>query len=257
MSSVARQRLALATRASLALGVAVWLGFSGCGKQTVLPVKEPEKCDLQVVTFSVIASPQINPEENGEPRPVQFRLYQLKNDVRFLNASFDDVWKKDKEILADDLVKVDEFPAYPNTRTEVKFERDASAQYIVAAALFRTPKGRSWYTSYELPPPPSKGQCGVKGEDGGGPILDPKFYAWIDRTKVEDGVEHAEDFPEGRVQSVQLPGGAPAAPAGAPGLPSMPGAPSLPGAPELPNAPSVPEVKAPEVPKPSLPEGMP
>src|SRR6478736_7353034 len=100
------------------------------------PKPPPEKCNLQMVTAAVITSKYINPSENGEPRPVQVRLYQLKSDVSFLNADFEEIWKDDKKALGADLVKSEEFPVYPNTITAVKFERDASAQFLVGAALF-------------------------------------------------------------------------------------------------------------------------
>lgn len=173
-----------------------------CGSSTP-PPKEPEECDLQIVTSAVITSKYINPTDDGEPRPVQVRLYQLKNDVNLRNASFDQIWKKDAEYLKDDLVKVEEFPVYPDTRTEVKFERDDAAQFVVAAALFRNPKGKSWFKSFELPPAPSEGggciAAACAGENcDAGPELNPKIFVWIEDTKVDDGIEYADYFPEGR-----------------------------------------------------------
>ncbi len=202
---------------------------SSC-KQEILPVKEPKKCDLQIVTLTVIASPVINPTtETGAARPVQLRIYQLTSDVRIQNASFEQIWKKDKETLQDDLVKVDELPIYPDTRTEVKFERDESAQVVVGVALFRNPKGKSWFTTFELPPSPAKGQaCGLgagggeckEGEtcDAGGPILNPRFSIWIDGTLIEQGDDHLDDVPAdgGRVSIVHLTGGGKPGGSGAP-----------------------------------------
>jgi type VI secretion system protein VasD len=185
------------------LGVCVALTLAqACGSSTP-PPKEAEECDLQIVTSAVITSKYINPSESGEPRPVQVRLYQLKNDVNLRNASFDQIWKQDAEYLKDDLVKVEEFPVYPNTRTEVKFERDDAAQFVVAAALFRNPKGKSWFKSFELPPAPSEGGGCVTAACAGencdaGPELNPKIFVWIEDTKVDDGIEYADYFPEGR-----------------------------------------------------------
>jgi type VI secretion system protein VasD len=191
---------------------------------SVPPPKEPEECDLQIVTSSVITSKYINPSETGEPRPVQVRLYQLKSDVRLQNSDFEQIWKQDAEQLKDDLVKVEEFPVYPNTRTEIKFERDDAAQFLVAAALFRNPTGKTWFKSFELPPAPSEGagciaaMC-ADGECDGGPVLNPKIYIWIDATRVDDGIEYADYFPEGRVVDAE-PAAEPApADAPAPGAP--------------------------------------
>lgn len=192
---------------------------------TILPVKEPDDCKFQEVTLDIISSPDINRAENGEARPVQLRVYQLKSDTSLQNASFDDVWKKEAETLGEDLVKGEELPVYPNTRTSLKFERDDSAQYVAAVGLFRNPKGRSWYTVFDLPPAPSEGACGQEKcegegcEDAGPPPM-PHFYVWIDESRVEDGIEHAEDVPDGRVQEVKSQAKAPSGGEGAPGAPA-------------------------------------
>jgi type VI secretion system protein VasD len=188
---------------------------------TILPVKEPDKCTQQIVGLSIMTSDRLNPQLGGQPRPVQMRIYQLKSDQRFINASFDEIWgpedakEWDKKVLQDDLVKVDEFPIYPSTRTEVKFERDESALWVFAVAKFRQPTGRSWYTEFELPPPPGKGECGMPeckgpGCDAGAktpPNLNPKFSVWADRTRVETGEDHLDDeYPSGKIRELRLRG---------------------------------------------------
>jgi len=196
----ARIAISVVACAALAIGGAV-VACSG----PVVPAKEPQACTLQLVGMTVIASPRINPEDDGSARPVQVRLYELKSDTRLLNAPFDQVWKDDKTVLADDLVKVDEFPVYPDTRTEVKFERDPSALFVVAVALFRSPKGRSWWTEFELPPPPGKGNCMLPNakcggpdcpQEAGPPPLAPHFAIWIDGTRIDDGSDHLDDNPD-------------------------------------------------------------
>lgn len=175
--------------------------------ETLPPAKETKKCELQMVSLSIIASPLINPTEDGEPRPVQMRIYQLKEDVRLQGATFEDVWKKDTTVLADDIVKRDDVFVYPSSRTDVKFERDPNAQHVVGAGLFRNPKGRSWYVSFDLPPAPGKGDCTVPGcEDGKcGANLNPQFAVWVDAARVDDGADHKDDVRDGRrIRVVQL-----------------------------------------------------
>lgn len=177
------------------------LVIGACSSSGPVP-KEPEKCKLQVLTGAIVASPHINPTIEGEPRPVQLRLYQLKSDTAFLNASFEQIWQDDKTALADSLVKAEEMSVYPNTRVAFKFERNDAAQFLTAAALFREPKGRTWFTSFELPPPPSAGSCGAtskQGEGDAGAVPDYRIFIWLDGMVVQDGADHADDFPEGRV----------------------------------------------------------
>jgi type VI secretion system protein VasD len=155
--------------------------------------------------MTVVASPKINPSETGAPRPVQLRLYQLKTDTRLLNASFDQIWKEDKATLQDDLVKVDELAVYPYTRAEVKFERDPAALFVVAVALFRNPRGRSWWTEFELPPPPGKGNCMTSetkcsgpecAMEAGSPPHALHFALWIDGSRIDDGADHLDEYPD-------------------------------------------------------------
>jgi type VI secretion system protein VasD len=245
------------TAARILAGLLTVSGAVSCSTPQA-PAKEAGKCTLQVVSAGIISSPYINPTEAGEPRPVQVRVYQLKGDTRFQNATFEEIWKKDKDTLQDDLVKVDELSVFPNTRTQVKFERDESAQFMIVAALFRSPKGKSWFTSFEYPPSPAKGECGAPActtgdcDAAAGPVSNPQFFIWIDDTRVEDGIEHAGDFPQGEVTTVPLSGNsgsssAAAAAAKSEAAKAMPSAPSAPTAPRAPTAPSAPE----------LPKGLP
>lgn len=165
------------------------------------PAKVPEKCKLQIINLTVLASSRLNPTEFGEARPVQLRIYQVKSDARFNFAEFNDIWKNDQKTLGDDHVSVQELSIYPESRTEVRFERDESALNIVAVALFRNPSGRTWWSSFELPPPPGKGDCGMdcpNGECDGGSSLNPRIVVWLDGTRIDDGEDHLDDYPDGK-----------------------------------------------------------
>jgi type VI secretion system protein VasD len=205
-------RLALcAAVASSAIGVALG-ALPACGQTA--PPKEPEPCKLQILDLTIIASPRINQADNGEARPVQVRLYQLNSDVRINNATFEQVWKNDKDTLKEDLVKTTELTVYPDSRTDIKFERDEKATLLGAVALFKNPKGRSWYTILELPPPPGKGACftncpsGDCGDAGAkeAPPLNPHFVIWVDGSRIDEGSDHVDDYPEsGRRVETKLP----------------------------------------------------
>jgi type VI secretion system protein VasD len=201
-----------AALATVALSIPIG-AFVACG-QTAAPPKEPEPCKQQILTLTIIASPRINLANNGEARPVQLRIYQLATDVRLNNASFEEMWKKDKETLQEDFLKYEELSVYPDSRTDIRFERDERALVLGAVALFRQPKGRSWYTILELPPPPGKGACqpycpgGVCGDGGeeAGPAINPHFIIWVDGSRVDEGSDHIDDYPEsGRRQELRLP----------------------------------------------------
>lgn len=215
-------RLLMASAAALALTA------TSCAAPALPPAKEGKKCEVQQVSLSIIAAPLINPTLDGEPRPVQMRIYQLKDDVHLQSATFEQVWKDDAAALPADILKRDDLFVYPNTLTHVKFDRDPAAQQVVGAALFRNPKGRSWFVSFELPPAPGKGDCAVPGcEDGKcGANANPSFALWVDATRVDDGADHKDDVSDGRrIRVVHLSKPAPAGPSGPPGPPGAPPAP--------------------------------
>jgi type VI secretion system protein VasD len=185
--------------------LALALVLLACGGATP-PPELPKKCPPQTVTVSLLAAASVNPTPNGAPRPVVVRIYQLKNDARLYNASFEQIWHDDKNALGEDVAKVDEVEIYPGTRLDVKFDRSEPVQHLAAVALFQEPKGRSWFSSFDLPPPPEPGKCDAQAcsedddedEDecatraaGTG-----HYSFWLDGSKVDDGVEHLEEFPK-------------------------------------------------------------
>lgn len=194
---------------AVAVSAVVALVGSACG-QTAAPPKEPEGCKIQMVDLTILASGRINPTELGEARPVQVRLYQLANETRLERATFQSVWKDDKAALEGDLIKSEELSVYPASRTDITFERDEKAMVIAAVALFRTPRGRSWYTTFELPPAPGKGACGPTCPNGecadAGPKTNPHFIVWMDGTRVDEGSDHIDEYPrKGRNVEMHVP----------------------------------------------------
>jgi type VI secretion system protein VasD len=181
----------------LALTATVLVSCAG----TVPAPEAPQKCPPQTVTISLLASPAINPTPAGAPRPVVVRVYQLKNDARLYNASFEDVWHDDKTALGDDVVKMNEVEIYPASRVDLKFERSEPVAHVAAIALFQQPKGRSWFSIFDLPPPPEPGKCDKQAcssdddDDCAARASDTGQYSfWLDASKVDDGVEHLDAF---------------------------------------------------------------
>ena len=220
------RKLVMLTLGGLALGsMGALLVVTGCGPAA--PAAAPKPCDVQIVTLNIYAADNINPNENGNPRPVVVRLYQLKNDVRMENATYDEILLKDKETLEDDMMKVDSFSVFPNELVQVKFERIKEASVLAGVALFHSPKGTSWKTYYAFPPLPGEAAaCGGRGGDAGPDAgakgeTDPRTAFFIDSAKIDNGSQFDESmFPNATsVRKVDLPKKSaspesPAAPAG-------------------------------------------
>ncbi len=189
---------------SLALTAFASLGAT-CGPAA--PVEPPKPCDVQIVTLNIYAADNINPNENGNPRPVRVQLYQLKNEVRMENATYDQILNNAKETLEDDVLKVDELSIFPNDLVEVKFERIKEASTLAGVALFHGPKGSSWKTFYQFPLMPGEVACGGRGKDGGAPEADPRTAFFIEGAKIDNGSQFDETmFPNANpVRKVNLP----------------------------------------------------
>lgn len=165
---------------------------SGCSAAPP-PVEPPKPCDKQIVTLDLYAAGNVNPNENGLPRPVVVRLYQLVSDLNLANARYDDVLLTPDAVLGKDVMKVDEVSVFPNDHLQVKFERIKEASYLAGVALFHGPKGQSWKTFYEFPLAPGEAQCGGRA-DGGAGVADPRAAFFLESAKIDNGAQLDESM---------------------------------------------------------------
>lgn len=211
-------------------------------------------CDLpQNIQMVLRGAERLNQNDEGRSLPVVIRVYQLKSITRFEGAEFEAIWHRDREVLADDMLKVEEFYLYPNQRLPRTFRREAAATHVVAMAIFRHPAGQAWRQIYELPPPPGDERCAAQqgNPNASAPaVRDPRYFFFLEDYYIEAG---GDDFNEDagvrrRVPST-LPGTgqtAPSRPTSGSGLPQLPNMPQVPNAPQLPSAPQAPS--APQLP---------
>jgi len=87
-------------------------------------------------------------------------------------------------------------------------------------------------------------------KEAGAPPLAPHFSIWIDESRIDDGADHLDEYPDAtRIRQLylrfQAPGGAPGG-GGAPTLPSTPSVPTTPSLPSTPSMPSTPSVGVPQ-----------
>lgn len=185
-----------ALRTGLGVAGVVFL-VAACGG-TKQEAKAPEKCPVQKITVSLLSSEKVNKTSEGEARPVVVRLYQLKSDERMFNSSFDQIWKDDKATLGEDLLSVQEVQLFPGTRTDRKFDRPPLVNHVVGVALFSNPAGKAWFSSLDLPPIPEAGKCSCPPGDEeceSANVAAPHLVYWLDGNKIDDGVEHLDDYP--------------------------------------------------------------
>ena|SRR6186713_234631 len=167
------------------------------------PVTPPAKpCPPLEPTLSISASQRVNPTADGQGRPVQVRVYQLSADARLRNASFEDVWQKDKDVLQADLLSVDQHTVFPGESKQVQLKTNPQAVFVGLVALFREPQGKDWFVTYELAPPHTTPPC---------PTAPPHLSVWLDRMQIQDGQGRAD---EAAPEQGSAPAQDPAAPGG-------------------------------------------
>jgi len=167
-----------------------FLGCSSAPPPEAEAAKPPEKCVAPRPHVTITASAQVNAGPDGRGLPVQVRVYQLKSEAKLLNAFFEEMWNEAAKTLAEDLVSVRELTAFPGQTQQFDLDQSPDSRVLAAVALFREPRGKDWFVSYELALAKQEPPC---------PPSEPRISIWLDRMKIQDG--------EGRVQAGE---GAPA-----------------------------------------------
>jgi type VI secretion system protein VasD len=96
------------------------------------------------VWLSLDIGPRINTDESAISLPVRVKIYQLKDITAFKEASFRELWKMDKTILADSLVTTKSITVTPNLKKKLRIERMPDTKYIGVIVLFRRAELGKW-----------------------------------------------------------------------------------------------------------------
>ncbi len=154
------------------------LGIAACSATAPEPkVAKKETCPSVATRIELSASVRSNATPEGNGRPVQVRVYQLHTDTKLRGATFEEIWQKDKEVLAADLKSVAEYTVFPGKLQEIPVTRNPDANFLGLVALFREPKGNDWYVTYELTSPPQSPPCAKA-------VTIPVY---LDRMQIQDG----------------------------------------------------------------------
>jgi type VI secretion system protein VasD len=104
------------------------------------------------IQITIRAASRLNPDEQGEPLPTAVRVYQLKGPTKFEAAEFGDLYDRDKAVLGDDMVQVDELVLAPGQEQSKRVARDKAARFVGVVAVVRRPAGSLWRSIAALPP---------------------------------------------------------------------------------------------------------
>lgn len=109
--------------------------MSGC---SAINEKVGTRLNLETnLKLQIVASPSVNPDESDRASPVYLRLYQLSDPKAFENASFLDLYEKDKEVLADTFISKQELKRVtPDSSRVERFVLTKGTRYVAIFAEF-------------------------------------------------------------------------------------------------------------------------
>lgn len=96
------------------------------------------------VDVTLTASPRLNPDETGQPLPTMFRLQLLGAASRAEAASYEELYRGDKETLGEDLLSLEEVVVSPGETVKKKIVSEKPARALLVVGIFRKPTGTSW-----------------------------------------------------------------------------------------------------------------
>lgn len=107
-------------------------------------------CTATQVKLDVSATDNLNLNTFDEALPVVLKIYQLSDVQGFKNATFEELWKTDKSVLANSLITVEEITVNPSEELRINFDQAKEAKYVAVFALFRNRSDDNWRVYHEL-----------------------------------------------------------------------------------------------------------
>jgi type VI secretion system protein VasD len=94
---------------------------------------------VKVLNVDLTARASVNPDEAQRSTSVAVRVYQLKDRKLFDGASYDDLLKNDKTVLAQDLEASVATVVNPGASASLSQPMQAGTEYVAVVAFYRNP----------------------------------------------------------------------------------------------------------------------
>lgn len=131
-----------ASRHCTLLCVVAFLFLSGCSSNPNKPIYVVG--DIQATTI-------LNPDINGEYRPVNIKIYYLKSDAGFDKAGFADLYKHTDKALGDSILHLSSHQLLPGQSLELQEEVPSGVKFIGVVAAFRHIRDATWKDIKPIP----------------------------------------------------------------------------------------------------------
>jgi type VI secretion system VasD/TssJ family lipoprotein len=154
----------------------VWAALALGGACAHAPCEE-----FAPISVRLTGSKRLNPNPDGQPLPTFVRVLQVKSAAKLEHLDLTDVWDKEKELLAEDLISSVELSVNPGKDTVTELTPSRDAKELVVVALFQRPVGDEWRLRKPLPKLAERRCLNVKTPE---PV--PPFQVLLDESRVED-----------------------------------------------------------------------
>ncbi|MCV9878086.1 type VI secretion system lipoprotein TssJ [Brenneria izbisi] len=95
--------------------------------------------------FSLLAEPDVNPNESGEAAPIEFQLVMLAEDSRLLATDYDQVTTDIEKALAKNYVNHQDYTLLPGQFKYLPPEAlDEQVHYVGVIARYADPESAEW-----------------------------------------------------------------------------------------------------------------
>ncbi|SAK99497.1 type VI secretion system lipoprotein TssJ [Caballeronia ptereochthonis] len=137
-------RVTLSTLASALLlsGCGAWQSVSDASSSAYRAVFFKQ---VKVLNVDLSAREALNPDDAGRPTSVAVRVYQLKDRGMFDGASYEDLLRNDRTMLAQDLQASIASVLNPGASASLTQPMQADTKYVAIVAFYRNPgSGDGW-----------------------------------------------------------------------------------------------------------------
>lgn len=107
----------------------------------------PEPPKPTIVSATISASADLNPDSSGRASPLVVRVYELKSTSAFDDADFFSLWDRDQQTLAGDLNAREEMVLRPNDSLSMQRTTKPDTRFIGVVAAYRDLERAAWRAS--------------------------------------------------------------------------------------------------------------
>ncbi len=95
------------------------------------------------MNLTVSAAEDVNPDVEGEPSPIEIRVYQLTSSAEFEKADFYSLY--DDKALETSLVQSETIILEPGHNDEITIKLDRASQFVAVIAAFQDIDNAKWH----------------------------------------------------------------------------------------------------------------